>query len=188
MFDFTLDYKEQQFFGFQRFCLFVGVGFIILFSFFWRGYNIPNIPTWLASFGIAAGVILFSQKGRFAKTGILMSYAWLMACFTYSLLFFSSLIEVKDIELTSFLAETESFLHTQGFITLEDMNEIGLTSLQPYIRDTFLSAHIGGLIYSTLGLMLTILRSTQKILPLLFVGFSLSLPLVCFIATFFAWI
>ena len=188
MFDFALDYKEQQFFGFQRFCLFVGVGLIILFSFFWRAYNIPNIPTWLASFGIAAGVILFSQKGRFAKIGILIGYAWLMACFIYSLLFFSSLIEVKDIELTSFLAETESFLHTQGFITLEDMNELGLTSLQPYIHNVFLSAHIGGLIYSALGLMLTILRSTQKILPLLFVGFSLSLPLVCYIATFIAWI
>ena len=186
MFDFTLDYKEQQFFGFQRFCLFVGIGFIILFSLFWRVYNIPNIPTWLASFGVAPGVILFSQKGRFAKIGILMSYAWLMACFIYSLLFFSSLIEVKDIDLTSLLEETESFLYTQGFITPEDMNEIGLTSLQPYIRDVFLFAHIGGLIYSALGLMLTILRFTQKILPLLFVGFGLSLPLVCFIATFFA--
>ncbi|BDB63714.1 hypothetical protein T36_0153 [Helicobacter cinaedi] len=186
MFDFTLDYKEQQFFGFQRFCLFVGIGFIILFSLFWRGYNIPNIPTWLAPFGIAAGVVLLSQKGRFAKIGILMSYAWLMACFIYSLLFFSSLIEVKDIELTSLLEEIESFLYTQGFITLEDMNELGLTSLQPYIRNIFLSAHIGGLIYSALGLMLTILRFTQKILPLLFVGFGLSLPLVCFIATFFA--
>ncbi len=186
MFDFTLDYKEQQFFGFQRFCLFVGIGFIILFSLFWRAYNIPNIPTWLASFGIAAGVVLLSQKGRFAKAGMLMGYAWLMACFIYSLLFFSSLIEVKDIELTSLLEEIESFLYTQGFITLEDMNELGLTSLQPYIRNIFLSAHIGGLIYSALGLMLTILRFTQKILPLLFVGFGLSLPLVCFIATFFA--
>ena len=188
MFDFTLDYKEQQFFGFQRFCLFVGVGLIILFSFFWRVYNIPNIPTWLAPFGIAGGVMLLSQKGRFAKIGILMSYAWLMACFIYSLLFFSSLIEVKDIEITSFLAAIETFLYTQGFITLEDMNELGLTSLQPYIHNVFLSAHIGGLIYSALGLILTILRFTQKILPLLFVGFSLSLPLVCFIATFFAWI
>ena len=137
MFDFTLDYKEQQFFGFQRFCLFVGVGLIILFSFFWRVYNIPNIPTWLAPFGIAGGVMLLSQKGRFAKIGILMSYAWLMACFIYSLLFFSSLIEVKDIEITSFLAEIEIFLYTQGFITLEDMNELGLTSLQPYIHNVF---------------------------------------------------
>ncbi|BAM31430.1 hypothetical protein HW260_09190 [Helicobacter cinaedi] len=188
MFDFTLDYKEQQFFGFQRFCLFIGLGFIVLFSLFWRVYNIPNIPTWLAPIGIAAGVMLLSQKGRFAKTGMLMGYAWLMVCFIYSLLFFSSLIEVKDIEITFFLAEIESFLYTQGFITLEDMNELGLTSLQPYIRDVFLSAHIGGLIYSALGLMLTLLRFTQKILPLLFVCFSLSLPLVCFMATFFAWV
>ncbi len=188
MFDFTLDYKEQQFFGFQRFCLFVGVGLIILFSFFWRVYNIPNIPTWLTPFGIAAGVMLLSQKGRFAKTGMLMGYAWLMVCFIYSLLFFSSLIEVKDIEITFFLAEIESFLYTQGFITLEDMNELGLISLQSYIHNVFLSAHIGGLIYSALGLMLTLLRFTQKILPLLFVGFSLSLPLVCFMATFFAWV
>lgn len=186
MFDFTLDYKEQQFFGFQRFCLFVGVGLIILFSLFWRVYNIPNIPTWLASSGVAAGVMLLSQKGRFAKAGMLIGYAWLMACFIYSLLFFSSLIEVKDIEITSFLAETETFLYTQGFITPEDMNELGLTSLQSYIHNVFLSAHIGGLIYSALGLMLTLLRFTQKILPLLFVGFGLSLPLVCFIATFFA--
>lgn len=130
--------------------------------------------------------MLLSQKGRFAKIGMLMGYAWLMACFIYSLLFFSSLIEVKDIEITSFLAEIEIFLYTQGFITLEDMNELGLTSLQPYIHNVFLSAHIGGLIYSALGLMLTLLRFTQKILPLLFVGFGLSLPPVCFIATFFA--
>ncbi|WP_244196363.1 hypothetical protein [Helicobacter labetoulli] len=121
--------------------------------------------------GLQQELCSFSQKGRFAKTGMLIGYAWLMACFIYSLLFFSSLIEVKDIELTSLLAEIESFLHTQGFITLEDINELGLTSLQSYICNVFLSAHIGGLIYSTLGLMLTILRSTQKILPLLFVGF-----------------
>lgn len=185
MFDFTLNYKEQQFFGFQRFCLFVGFGFIVLFSVFWRAYNIPNIPTWLTSLGTAAAVVSLLQKGQFAKIGMLMGYIWLMACFTYSLLFFSSVIEVKDIEIASLLTEVEYYLYTQGFITPKDMNELGLTSLQPYIHNVFLSAHIGGLIYSILGFIFTFLRFTQKILPLLFVGFGLSLPLVCFIATFF---
>lgn len=184
MFDFTLNYKEQQFFGFQRVCLFIGFVLVFFALIFWKAYNIPNIPSWLSSLGIVAGIMLLTKKGQFAKTAMLIGYVWLIACFTYSLLFFLSIIKVEGVELDVLLADIEAFLNLEGFITTEVAQELG-GSVQDFIRKYFLFAHTSGLIYSLFVFILTFFRSMQKILPLLFVVFCLTLPFVCFIATFF---
>ncbi|TLD84700.1 hypothetical protein [Helicobacter trogontum] len=184
MFDFTLNYKEQQFFGFQRVCLFIGFVLVFFALIFWKAYNIPNIPSWLSSLGIVAGIMLLTKKGQFAKTAMLIGYVWLIACFTYSLLFFLSIIKVEGVELDVLLADIEAFLNLEGFITTDVAQELG-GSVQDFIRKYFLFAHTSGLIYSLFVFILTFFRSMQKILPLLFVVFCLTLPFVCFIATFF---
>ncbi|MDY5184738.1 hypothetical protein [Helicobacter trogontum] len=184
MFDFTLNYKEQQFFGFQRVCLFIGFVLVFFALIFWKAYNIPNIPSWLSSLGIVAGIMLLTKKGQFAKTAMLIGYVWLIACFTYSLLFFLSIIKVEGVELGVLFADIEAFLNLEGFITTEVAQELG-GSVQDFIRKYFLFAHTSGLIYSLFVFILTFFCSMQKILPLLFVVFCLTLPFVCFIATFF---
>ncbi|WP_104718315.1 hypothetical protein [Helicobacter trogontum] len=184
MFDFTLNYKEQQFFGFQRVCLFIGFVLVFFALIFWKAYNIPNIPSWLSSLGIVAGIMLLTKKGQFAKTAMLIGYVWLIACFTYSLLFFLSIIKVEGVELDVLFADIEAFLNLEGFITTEVAQELG-GSVQDFIRKYFLFAHTSGLIYSLFTFILTFFCSMQKILPLLFVVFCLTLPFVCFIATFF---
>lgn len=154
MFDFTLNYKEQQFFGFQRVCLFIGFVLVFFALIFWKAYNIPNIPSWLSSLGIVAGIMLLTKKGQFAKTAMLIGYVWLMACFTYSLLFFLSIIKVEGVELDVLFADIEAFLNLEGFITTEVAQELG-GSVQDFIRKYFLFAHTSGLIYSLFVFILT---------------------------------
>ncbi|GAB0173357.1 hypothetical protein NHP164001_13760 [Helicobacter trogontum] len=154
MFDFTLNYKEQQFFGFQRVCLFIGFVLVFFALIFWKAYNIPNIPSWLSSLGIVAGIMLLTKKGQFAKTAMLIGYVWLIACFTYSLLFFLSIIKVEGVELDVLFADIEAFLNLEGFITTEVAQELG-GSVQDFIRKYFLFAHTSGLIYSLFAFILT---------------------------------
>lgn len=184
MFDWRIEVTEPLS-TLKRVCLLLAAGMIALYYLFWSVYNIPEIPLWLRSVGIALIVSLIGKRSAQGyKLIFFLGYLWLIACFVYSLLYFHGFF---GAQLGDLAQNIEKFLLSEGY--LQYYAEIGMSSsteLQAYIIRVFQYAHIGGIIWCGLWLFAPFLRATQGVLPFLFIANLLVLPVVCFVASIFA--